>query len=77
MTDRRSLPNLTKYERAALLAERARALASGSPSTLSDPGTSNPVEIAYLEFKAGRLPIKIVRQYPNGDTETWSVRELQ
>ena len=77
MSTRNTIPVITKYELAALLAERTIEIADGQPITIQNPGTTNPAEIAKLEFKAGRLPKKILRTWPNGTTETWSLSELK
>lgn len=74
---RNSIPVITKYELTMILAERTAKLADGAPTTIANPGTNNPKEIALLEYKAGKLPSKLLRQWPNGNKETWGLNELQ
>lgn len=70
------MPILTKYELANILATRAAEIADGHAITIRDPGTDNPREIAELEFKAGRSPKKVIRRWPDGHEEVWSLSEL-
>ena len=70
-------PFITKYELAAILAERAIEIANDQPITIKNPGTTNPIKIAQLEFEAGKLPKKIIREYPDGSTETWNLSDFQ
>jgi len=74
---RNTIPVITKYELAALLAERTAEIANGEPSTIPNPGTTDPKEIALLEFKAKKIPSKIIRKWTNGKTEVWNLNELQ
>ncbi len=74
---RNTIPTITKYELAALLAARAAEIADDQPITIKNPGTTNPVEIAKLEFKAGKSPKKFIRVWPDGTKETWFLSELQ
>ena len=60
--ERRTSYNLTKYEIARLIGTRAQMIANGSPKTISNyPKGSTPQEIAELELKAGKVPLKIRR----------------
>ena len=77
MTDRKSLPIITKYELAALISTRAAEIADGQPITIKHPDTQDPREIAYMEYAAKRSPKKIIRQYPDGTKEVWLLSELQ
>lgn len=76
-TVRNTIPVVTKYELAALLAARAEEIADEKPITIQNPGTTNPAEIARLEFEAGKSPKKIRRVWPDGTVEVWSLSELQ
>jgi len=57
---------LTKYEKTRIIAFRAQQIAAGSPLFLKDDeipeGVTDPVELAELELKLGRIPVKIVRR---------------
>jgi DNA-directed RNA polymerase subunit K len=52
----------TRFERARILGARALQISLGAP-ILTDvpPGLVDPVEIAELEFAAGRIPITVRR----------------
>jgi DNA-directed RNA polymerase subunit K/omega len=76
-TTRNTIPVITKYELAALLSTRAAEIADEQPITIQNPGTTNPVEIARLEFDAGKSPKKIRRVWPDGTVEIWALSELQ
>ncbi len=75
--DRISLPYMTKYEKTVLLGKRATMIANGSPITIKNPETTNPIEIAEKELFSKTIPLKIVRVYPGNIKEVWSVNELQ
>ena len=75
--ERRSIPVITRYELTAILSARAAEIADGQARTIKDPGTTNPMEIALLEFKAGKTPKKVERRWPDGTVEVWSLAELQ
>ncbi len=57
---------LTRYEKARIIAFRAQQIAAGSPLFLKDDeipeGVTDPVELAELELKLGRIPVKLVRR---------------
>lgn len=74
---RRTLPVITKYELAAILAARATEIADFQPPTVPNPGTTDPIKIAQLEFEAGKSPKKVQRVWPDGSIEVWSLSELQ
>ena len=57
---------ITFYERVSLIGKRAVDISEGSPITIKDPGTDDPREIAEMERKMKRLPLKLVREYPDG-----------
>lgn len=60
--------NLTKYERARVIAARAMQLAMGAPPLIdvSKLEFKDPVIIAEYELEAGILPILIKRELPSG-----------
>ena len=76
MAKRTTIPVITKYEFARLLAERAEEIANNKPITIKDPGTDDPLEIARLEYRAKRSPKKIKRVFPDGRVEVWAISEL-
>jgi hypothetical protein len=87
LTDpKRSIPFLTKFERSALISERATNLyenkLKGKRRLLKifldhvDPSWS-PIEIATREVDQKRLPVIIRRRLPSGKEELWKLQDLQ
>ncbi len=53
----------TKYEKARVIGARALQLAHGAPPLIKVPeGTTEPIDLAELEFKKGVIPITIIRE---------------
>jgi len=56
------LPEFTRFERARILGARALQISLGAPILIDvRPALVDPVEIAELEFAAGRIPITVRR----------------
>lgn len=60
---------LTKYEKARVIGVRATHLENGAMSTLPTNGIDDVVILATNEYNAGRIPLIIIRKYPNGAIE--------
>jgi len=75
--DKRTLPFINKYEKAQIIAQRARDIAEGAPITAIGfvPGCS-PIDIAKLEYTQKRIPYKIYREFYNKSGETWDLKEF-
>ncbi|HYB63488.1 MAG TPA: DNA-directed RNA polymerase subunit K [Thermoplasmata archaeon] len=59
----RSPEEYTRFERARILGARALQVSLGAPILIDAPATLvDPVEIAELEFAAGRIPITVRRR---------------
>ena len=74
----RTLPTLTKYEKARILGQRASQIESGAQPLVSVPG--HIVEgylIAELELKQKRIPFIIRRPIPGGGCEYWNIKDLE
>ena len=74
----RTIPYLTKYEKARILGQRAKQINSGSPPFVKVP--ENVIDgyiIAELELKEKRIPFIIRRPLPNGGSEYWSIKDLE
>lgn len=69
-------PYLTKYERARVLGTRALQIAMCAPVMVELEGETDPLEIAYKELKAKKIPIIIRRYLPDGSWEDWGIDEL-
>lgn len=74
----RTIPYLTKFEKARILGQRAKQINSGSTPFVKVP--ENVIDgylIAELELKEKRIPFIIRRPMPNGGSEYWSIRDLE
>jgi DNA-directed RNA polymerase subunit K len=71
---------LTRYEKTRIIALRAQQIAAGSPLFLKDEeipeGEVDPVKLAELELKLGRLPLLIERKKITGESQLIPVNEL-
>ena len=74
----KTVPFLTKYEKARILGLRAKQINAGSdvfvdvPSNIFDGYT-----IAQMELEQKKIPFIIKRPLPNGSSEFWHVNDLQ
>lgn len=74
----KTLPILTKYERARILGQRAKQIQCGSKPLVKVP--ENIIDenvIAELELREKKIPFIIRRPIPNGAFEYWHVRDLE
>jgi len=74
---RRTIPFLTKYEKARIIGKRAMQISKGSPPLVEVGNLENPIDIALKELKERKIPFIIRRPLPNGDYEDWRVDELR
>ncbi len=74
----RTLPFLTKYERARILGERARQINEGAtPFVKVETGIIDGYLIAEEELLQRRIPFIIQRPLSNGASEFWRVADLE
>jgi len=74
----RTIPYLTKYEKARILGQRAKQINSGAYPFVKVPETViDGYIIAEMELKQKRIPFIIRRPLPNGGSEYWKVQELE
>lgn len=74
----RTLPFLTKYERARVLGERAKQLNSGAkPFVNVDENVIDGYLIAIKELEEKKIPFIIRRPLPNGASEYWKLKDLE
>lgn len=74
----RTLPFVTKYERARILGERAKQLNSGAkPFVEVDITVIDGYLIALEEFKQKKIPFIVKRPLPSGGCEYWKLRDLE
>jgi DNA-directed RNA polymerase I, II, and III subunit RPABC2 len=74
----RTIPYLTKYERARILGQRAKQIETGARPLVKIP--ENIVDsyiIAELELREKKIPFIIRRPIPGGACEYWSLRDLE
>ncbi|KAM0671212.1 DNA-directed RNA polymerase [Ordospora colligata] len=74
--ERRTLPRMTKYEKAHVLGVRASQLSAGAPPFVDIGNESNPLKIAGLELNEKKIPFIIRRRLPDGSFEDWAIDEL-
>jgi DNA-directed RNA polymerase subunit K/omega len=66
ITNRITLPYMTKYERARVLGTRALQIAMCAPVMVELEGETDPLQIAMKELKQRKIPI-IIRRWVGGD----------
>ena len=65
------LEKFTSYEKARMIGSRALQIAQGAKPLIKltkkriEELQFNPIEIAKLEFEAGKVPLSIKRELPN------------
>jgi len=74
----RTLPFLTKYERARVLGERAKQLNSGAKPFIDvDENVVDGYLIAMKELEEKKIPFIIRRPLPSGASEYWKLKDLE
>jgi DNA-directed RNA polymerase subunit K/omega len=74
----KTIPFLTKYEKARVLGQRAKQIESGAKPFVSVP--ENVIDgyiIAELELQQKKIPFIIRRPLPGGAFEYWSLKDLE
>jgi DNA-directed RNA polymerases I, II, and III subunit RPABC2 len=74
----KTLPFITKYEKARILGERAKQIASGAiPLINIDETIIDSYIIATKEFEEKAIPFIIKRPLPSGGCEYWKLADLE
>ena len=74
----RTLPFVTRYEKARAIGERAKQINSGAkPFVEIDQSMIDGYLIALKEFEAKKIPFIIRRPLPNGTSEYWRLSDLE
>jgi DNA-directed RNA polymerase subunit K/omega len=74
----RTLPIVTRYERARILGERAKQIDGGAPIFVEvEESMIDAYLIALKEFEAKKIPFILQRPLPNGACEYWRLSDLQ
>lgn len=74
----KTIPYLTKYERARILGQRAKQIETGAKPLVKVP--ENIIDgyiIAELELKEKKIPFIIKRPIPGGACEYWNLNDLE
>jgi DNA-directed RNA polymerase subunit K/omega len=75
----RTLPFITKFERARIIGQRASQINSGSKPFITHM-PDNMIDgylIAEMELEYKAMPFIIRRPLPNGGSEYWKIKDLQ
>ena len=67
---------ITKYEKARIIGTRAIQISMDAPPTIDTKGETNSLKIAEMEYEQRKIPFSIIRNFPNGTTETIKFQEL-
>jgi DNA-directed RNA polymerase subunit K/omega len=74
----RTIPFVSRYEKARVLGERAKQLNSGAePFVEIDETMIDGYLIALKEFEEKKIPFIIQRPLPNGACEYWKLKDLE
>ena len=74
----RTVPFLTKYEKARMLGERARQLDAGAkPLVEVEAGVIDSYLIALAELEKKKIPFIVKRPLMNGGCEYWKLKDLE
>jgi DNA-directed RNA polymerase subunit K/omega len=74
----KTLPYLTKYEKARVLGQRAKQIETGAKPLVKVP--ENIIDgyvIAELELREKKIPFIIKRPIPSGGFEYWKIKDLE
>jgi hypothetical protein len=74
----KTIPFITRYEKARILGERAKQINSGAkPFVDLEPNVIDGYVIALKEFEEKKIPFIIKRPLPNGGVEYWRFEDLE
>ena len=74
----KTVPFVTRYERARVIGERAKQINSGAkPFIEIEPNMIDGYLIASREFEEKKIPFIIRRPLPNGLSEYWRLSDLE
>jgi len=74
----KTLPFLTKYEKARILGERAKQINAGAkPFVKIENNVIDGYLIALAELEQKMIPFIVKRPMPNGGCEYWRLRDLE
>jgi DNA-directed RNA polymerase I, II, and III subunit RPABC2 len=73
---KKTIPILTKYEKARIMGVRMQQLAGGAKPCVDTRGMKSIEDIAKAELERRVLPFLIKRPLPNGTCEYWKLEEF-
>ena len=74
----KTIPILTKYERARVLGVRTKQINNGSKIFVENENNIiDGYNLALLELKQGKIPYIIQRPLPSGASEYWKLSDLE
>jgi DNA-directed RNA polymerase subunit K/omega len=74
----KTIPFITRYEKARILGERAKQLNSGAKPLIDiEPSIIDGYLIALKEYEQKKIPFIIKRPIPNGGIEYWKFEDLE
>ena len=74
----KTIPYVTRYEKARVLGERAKQLNAGAPAFIEvEKNIIDGYLIALRELEAKKIPFIVQRPLPNGGCEYWHLRDLE
>lgn len=73
---KKTIPFLTKYEKAKIIGLRAQQIARGAPLYIDRSMITNPIQLAERELMERKIPFIIRRRLPNDQFEDWKLNEL-
>jgi DNA-directed RNA polymerase I, II, and III subunit RPABC2 len=74
----KTIPFITRYEKARILGERAKQLNCGAqPMVAVEPTVLDGYLIALKEFEEKKIPFIVKRPLPNGGCEYWRLSDLE
>ena len=74
----KTMPFVTKFEKARLLGERAKQINAGAqPMVKVDDDIIDGYLIALQEFDEKKIPMILCRPLPNGGCEYWKLQDLE
>ena len=75
--EKKTIPYLSKFEKARILGTRAQQLAYGAEPKIDTKNLLDIYAIANEELKQRKIPFIIRRSLPNGVYEDWRIEEFE
>lgn len=68
---------MTKFEKTRIIGQRADQISKGAKPLIDIQGLNDSLAIAEQELKQKKIPLKIRRQFPNGEIKEYSVCNME